>query len=36
MQLVDYAGIFPPEGEEFDPRAILDNAARDRDFVLGI
>jgi len=28
------AGIFPPEGEEFDPQVVIDNAAKDRDFVL--
>ena len=27
-------GIFPPEGEDFDPRVVIDNAARDRAFVL--
>lgn len=27
------AGLFPPQGVEFDPRTVLDNAAQDRQFV---
>jgi len=27
------AGIFPPQGEAFDPQVVIDNAVRDREFV---
>ena len=27
-------GIFPPEGEEFDPQTVIDNAVKDRHFFL--
>ena len=30
------AGIFPPEGQPFDPQVVIDNAARDRDFIVEV